>query len=82
MRHLITKAANHAQRLHGQLDAISSHIARSLLGRMVSLQNGTQHPAHGVVAGVLVDNGTPKIVVNGACYKLDQVLTVTPLALN
>ena len=28
------------------------------------------------------DSDTPKIVVNGACYRLDQVLTVTPLALN
>jgi hypothetical protein len=82
MRHLLNKAASRVEQFHSQLDTISTHIATSMLGRMVSVQLGAQPPAHGMVSGVLLENGAPKIVVNGASYDLRQVLTVTPLAFN
>jgi hypothetical protein len=82
MRCLLKKAANQMQNIHSHIDSISTHIATSMLGRMVSVQHGSQPPAHGMVSGVLVDNGSPRIVVNGNSYELRQVLTVTPLAFN
>jgi hypothetical protein len=82
MRHLLSKAAGAVQHLHQQLDTINRNIASSMLGRSVSIRVGVQPPAHGIVAGVVVEDGAPKIVVNGACYDLSQVLTVTPLAFN
>jgi hypothetical protein len=82
MRRFLNKAASRVEHLHSQLDTISTHIANSMLGRMVSVRSGAQAPAHGMVSGVLLDNGAPKIVVNGASYDLRQVLTVTPIAFN
>lgn len=65
-----------------QLRAITTHIAQAMLGRMVSVQTSAHVPAHGVVAGVLLDAESPQLVINGACYDLGQVLTVTPVCLN
>ena len=82
MRQLLTQAVFGVNRLQGHLDAISAHIADSMLGKMVSLQTPSHQPAHGVVAGVVVEAGKPKLIVDGLRYDLSQVLTVTPLALN
>lgn len=71
-----------AARIRNHLAAINETIAHSMLGRLVSLRAGANTPAHGVVAGILLEGGAPKLVVNGACYDLGQVLTVTPLACN
>jgi hypothetical protein len=65
-----------------ELNVISAHIAGSMLGSEVSLRTGPRLPAHGIVTGVVLDAGTPRIVVNGAAYGLDQVLTVVPAAFN
>jgi hypothetical protein len=73
-------AAGAAQAL--QLKAINAHIAQAMLGRMVSVQTNAHVPAHGVVAGVLLDTESPKLVINGSCYDLGQVLTVTPVCFN
>ena len=60
---------------------IRQHIACSMIGRTVSLIVNTSIVKKGVVAGVLVDSGTPKVIVNGTHYDLSQVLTSSPAGL-
>jgi flagellar basal-body rod modification protein FlgD len=53
--------------------------ANSLIGRAVNLQIDPGSPlVSGIVSGVLIDAGTPKIVVNGASYDLNQLVGVAP----
>lgn len=52
-------------------------VANSLVGRAVSIRVGTG-TIRGIVAGSMVQAGTPRIVVAGAQYPLAQVLTVAP----
>jgi hypothetical protein len=82
MNHSLSPTAAATPRAQNQLAAISVGIANSMLGRLVSLRVGAKAAAHGVVAGILLESGAPKLVVNGSCYELGQVLTVTPVALN
>jgi flagellar basal-body rod modification protein FlgD len=63
-------------------DSQSFLQANALLGRAVSLQVDSDTTAQGVVSGVEVDAGTPKIVVGGVAYDLSQVLTVAPAVIN
>ena len=61
--------------------ALKTLQANSMLGRQVTLQVDPQTTAQGVVSGLQVDSGTPKIVVNGNAYDLSQVVTIsTPSA--
>jgi hypothetical protein len=82
MKTILNKAAQGVQQFRNQLDGINTKIAASLKGRMVCVQVGGQPPARGIVVGVLLENGAPKILVNGTCYDLRHVLTVTPAQLN
>lgn len=52
--------------------------ADSLLGSTVNLQIDSQTMTNGVVQGVIVQNGTPMILVNGAAYTVSQVISVAP----
>ena len=52
--------------------------ANSLVGSTVSLQVDTNDTASGVVQGVVMENGTPEILVNGTLYTLSQVTSVAP----
>ncbi len=52
--------------------------ANSLIGSNVSLQINSQTTASGTVQGVVMQNGTPEILVNGTTYNLSQVLSVSP----
>ena len=52
--------------------------ANGLLGRTVKLDNGTGALVSGTVSAVLMDQGTPKLIVNDQAYDLDQVVTITP----
>jgi flagellar basal-body rod modification protein FlgD len=65
-----------------QSSAMSSSLAmlqaNSLIGNTVTLQVNSQTTANGVVQGVVLQGGTPKILVNGSLYDLNQVTTVTP----
>jgi len=65
-----------------QTTAMSSSLAMmqadSLLGSTVNLQVDAQTTASGVVQGVLLQNGTPQILVNGSAYNLSQVVSVAP----
>jgi flagellar basal-body rod modification protein FlgD len=65
-----------------QSSAMSSSLsmlqANSLIGSTVSLQVDPQTTASGVVQGVVLNGGTPQIIVNGTTYDLSQVTGVTP----
>jgi flagellar basal-body rod modification protein FlgD len=67
-----------------QSSAMSSSLsmlqANSLIGSTVSLQIDPKTTASGVVQGVILNGGTPQIIVNGSTYDLSQVLSVTPTA--
>ncbi|HEX7569381.1 MAG TPA: flagellar hook capping FlgD N-terminal domain-containing protein [Verrucomicrobiae bacterium] len=67
-----------------QASAMSSSLAMlqadSLLGSTVTLQLDSKTSTSGVVQGVILQNGTPQIMVNGASYDLSQVVAVTPTA--
>ena len=52
--------------------------ASSLLGRTVGIQVDEDTVAAGVVSAVEVEAGTPRVVVGGQLYDLDQILTITP----
>jgi flagellar basal-body rod modification protein FlgD len=65
-----------------QSSAMSSSLsmlqANSLIGSTVSLQIDPKTTANGVVQGVILNGGTPQIIVNGSTYDLSQVTSVVP----
>jgi flagellar basal-body rod modification protein FlgD len=67
-----------------QSSAMSSSLsmmqANSLIGSTVTLQVDSQTTATGAVTGVVLQNGTPEIMVNGTNYTMSQVTSVTPPA--
>ena len=69
-----------------QTSAMSSSLsmmqANSLVGSTVDLQIDSQTATSGVVQGVVMQNGTPEILVNGAPYTLSQVVAVIPTAVS
>lgn len=67
---------------HQKIGEIREHIACSMIGRTVSLIINTSTVANGIVDGVLLEAGIPKVIVNGAQYDLQQVLTSSPVQLN
>jgi len=64
-----------------EIGDIRQQIACSMIGRTVSLIINTSIVKKGVVAGVLVDSGSTKVIVNGSHYDLSQVLTSAPAGL-
>ncbi len=52
--------------------------ANALVGNTVTVQIGTQSTASGMVQGVIMQNGSPQIVINGSQYSLSQVVSVAP----
>ena len=71
-----------------QTTAMSSSLsmmqANGLVGSTVSLQAspGSSDTTSGVVQSVVMQNGTPEIMVNGTAYSLSQVLAVSPTVTN
>jgi flagellar basal-body rod modification protein FlgD len=65
-----------------QATAMSSSMsmmqANSLVGSTVTLQVDSSTTASGKVTGVIMNDGTPEIQVNGSDYTLSQVLSITP----
>lgn len=53
-----------------------------MIGKSVNLMADAETIVRGMVAGVMVETGTPKVVVNGQSYGLNQILTVCPASLN
>jgi flagellar basal-body rod modification protein FlgD len=52
--------------------------ANAVLGRVVELQDNQGALVRGAVSAIHVEEGTPKIVVNGQPYELSALLTVEP----
>ena len=60
-----------------ELGSVRQHLAEALIGKTVDLLNG-RAVAHGIVSGVMLLAGSPKLLVNGRAYDLNQVLTASP----
>ena len=56
---------------------VRQHLAQAMVGKTVDLLSG-RVVAHGVVSGVMLLAGNPKLLVNGRAYDLNQVLTASP----
>lgn len=56
--------------------------ANSLLGRTVEIQDESKARFTGQVTAVQMEEGTPKLVVNGKQYDLSQLVSITPTTLN
>jgi flagellar basal-body rod modification protein FlgD len=54
--------------------------ANSLLGRTVEIQDESKARFTGPVTAVHMEEGTPKLVVNGKPYDLAQLVSITPTA--
>jgi hypothetical protein len=60
-----------------ELGEVRQHLAEALVGKTVDLLSG-RAVAHGIVSGVMLLAGHPKLLVNGRTYDLNQVLTASP----
>ena len=60
-----------------ELGAIRRNIAKAMVGNTVDLLADSDTIAHGIVSGVFMMSGTPKIIVNGRTYDVSQVVTST-----
>jgi flagellar basal-body rod modification protein FlgD len=58
--------------------ALAMIQANGLVGNTVTVQIDSQTSDAGVVQGVVLNSGTPQILVNGALYNLNQVTSITP----
>jgi flagellar basal-body rod modification protein FlgD len=56
--------------------SIAAMQANDMIGRVVIVRGGDGTVDRGTVDGVVMDSGTPNILVNGQTYKLNQVQTV------
>ena len=56
--------------------------ANALIGRSVSLLSTNGSLSTGVVTGVQMDSGVPKLVVNGTNYDLSEVFSISTPAAN
>lgn len=56
--------------------------ANSLLGRTVDIQDESKGLISGPVTAVQMEEGTPKLVVNGGTYALGDLLSIRPPATN
>jgi hypothetical protein len=61
----------------GALGGIRQHIAEAMVGSTVDVLTSGHTVAHGVVTGVFTATGSPKIIVNGRTYNMNQVITAT-----
>jgi hypothetical protein len=62
------------------LDAavVTRRIAKSMLGRAVTIRLNNGETIHGIVTNVLAAGRKPKVVVGGLQYPMAQVLTAAP----
>jgi hypothetical protein len=61
---------------NNKLGEVRQHLAEALVGKTVDLLSG-RAVAHGVVSGVMLLAGNPKLLVNGRAYDMNQVLTAS-----
>jgi len=62
---------------NAEISSVRQHLAEAMIGKTVDLLSG-RVVAHGVVSGVMLLAGNPKLLVNGRAYDLNQVLTASP----
>jgi hypothetical protein len=62
---------------NAEISSVRQHLAEAMIGKTVDLLSG-RAVAHGVVSGVMLLAGNPKLLVNGRTYDLNQVLTASP----
>lgn len=60
---------------------IRFNLAHAMVGSIVNVMSRQKKVVHGVVKSVSDVHGNPRLVVQGARYDLDQVLTVVPASL-
>ena len=77
MLHSIQFQAPDRSRFENGLGVIRKKLAKAMVGSTVDLLADSHTVAHGIVTGVFLNAGTPKIIVNGERYDLSQVLTAT-----
>jgi len=75
--HEMLFTSNYTESRPSQIGDVRQHLAEAMIGKTVDLLSG-RAVAHGVVSGVLLLAGSPKLLVNGRMYDLNQVLTATP----
>ena len=75
--HEMLFTSNYTESGQGPLGDVRQHLAEAMVGKTVDLLSG-RAVAHGIVSGVLLLAGNPKLLVNGRTYDLNQVLTVSP----
>jgi len=66
------------QQSSSMASSLSMIQANNLVGSTVNVQVDSQTMTNGVVQGVVLRNGTPEILVNGAAYNLSQLISVAP----
>lgn len=75
-------ALDQSKALVTQMTALSASqgiaTANSYIGRQVTLNAGDDQTVTGVVSGVEVTDGTPRLIVNDLTYDLSAVLLVEP----
>ena len=64
-----------SQAMQGDLASLQ---ANGLIGRTVSVTTATGVPISGVVSAVLMQSGTPSVIVNGQSYALSQIAGILP----
>ena len=76
---LRTLKSHHAGRplSEDELGGIREQLAAAMVGSTVDLLADSHTIAHGIVTGVFMMAGTPKIIVNGRTYDMSQVVTAT-----
>ncbi len=73
---MLTPSYSMGSQVH-EIGAVRQHLAEAMIGKTVDLLSG-RAVAHGIVSGVLLLAGNPKLLVNGRMYDMNQVLTATP----
>ncbi len=81
MNHHTHRTDNSMNWMTGPLNSVRQRMAKALVGQAVSLVVTPQKITHGIVTDVLAETGIPLVVVDGATYNLNQVLTQVPAAL-
>ena len=71
----------HTPLFEDKLGVVRRKLARAMVGSTVDLLSDQHTVAHGIVTGVFLAPGAPKIIVNGQRYDIDQVLTTTPASI-
>ena len=64
----------------GRFSDVHDRVARSMIGQAVTLLTDANTVARGIVSDVLPGIDDSQIVVDGACYHLEQILTTVPAA--